>query len=119
MPQGRQSSFVETSKTSLLVLSGPKPKLGIVEQKNAFTGAFMALQICNGAESLTDGAPIKQILDSSLIKFSTNNNLNFTIFETVFTKINYMKIYTFGILTIFTMTNYLFAQQIFINEELE
>tara|TARA_B100000614_G_C14444149_1_gene451518 strand:- start:60 stop:170 length:111 start_codon:yes stop_codon:yes gene_type:complete len=36
-----------------LVDNGPKPKDGIVEQKTALVGAFIAEAMCIGAESLT------------------------------------------------------------------
>ena len=42
--------------TSMTVESsdkGPNPKSGVVEQKNALTGAFPADAMCNGPESLT------------------------------------------------------------------
>ena len=32
---------------------GPNPNAGVVEQKNAVTGAFIAEQICKGPESFT------------------------------------------------------------------
>ena len=52
-PQGRQfnCSFVCTIK--LLLLKGPNPYSGVVEQKTAVTGAFIAEVKCMGAESFT------------------------------------------------------------------
>jgi len=52
MPQGLQFKL-ETSKTYEFSERGPNPKSGVVEQKNAETGAFMADAKCNGALSLT------------------------------------------------------------------
>ena len=52
-PQGLHSGAGSASTTRLLLLNGPKPKSGVVEQKIAVTGASTAEQRCSGAESHT------------------------------------------------------------------
>ena len=52
-PQGLQANATLLSTVVDWSDNGPNPKAGVVEQKKAVTGAFIAEQICNGPESLT------------------------------------------------------------------
>ena len=52
-PQGLQSSFSVVSLISKSSDKGPKPNEGMVEQKKAVIGAFIAEAKCNGPESFT------------------------------------------------------------------
>jgi len=52
-PQGLQLGDGSASTTIEISDSGPKPKAGMVEQKTATTGAFIAEHKCSGALSFT------------------------------------------------------------------
>ena len=52
-PQGLQVNAILLSTIVDWSDKGPNPKAGVVEQKKAVTGAFIAEQMCNGPESLT------------------------------------------------------------------
>ena len=53
IPQGLQDNISVLSIVTDRSDKGPNPKAGVVEQKKAVTGAFIAEQICKGPESLT------------------------------------------------------------------
>lgn len=52
-PQGLHANFSWLSIITDWSDKGPNPKSGVVEQKKAVTGAFIAEQICKGPESFT------------------------------------------------------------------
>ena len=53
MPPGRQHTSSFACAMSESSDKGPKPKDGVVDQKKAVTGAFIAEHKCKGPESFT------------------------------------------------------------------